>query len=169
MPVRTPLLGNWCLGCEHGSFIYLAALIFLISLTAIQVTNRPLIDATLLRGSGNAERIIDEQGNIFVRKHFEISLVNKTLQPMPVTMSLPDQQAGHIIGPMVDGVVPVGKAVHTGIYVELPASAFSERQLETTLQVAYSYRDTIAQETLMITLPRPKIPEKIAKVATQSN
>ena len=62
------------------------------------------MDVTLLRGSGaRGERVTLDDGSLAVRKHFEISLVNKTLEALPVTISLPEGSEGSLLGPMVSG------------------------------------------------------------------
>ena len=139
------------------SMIYLCALIFLITLTTYMLTHRSLIDVTLLRGSGDrGERITLPNGQLAVRKHFEISLVNKTLRPLPITIDLPHRSAGSLIGPMVSGEVPVGTALQTGVYVTMPADAFENHQLMTHLIVRYQQEDHSGLDKVAIKLPRPK-------------
>jgi polyferredoxin len=109
---------------------YTAVLLLLLSLQGFLLINRSQIEATVLRVPG---MLYQEQPGDRISNLYNVQLLNKTTQPMTLTLQLENRQEGviKVIGENI--VVPGSSSAEVVCFVELPRNTITTAK--TPLQI----------------------------------
>ncbi|MDO1445409.1 FixG Ig-like domain-containing protein [Rhodocytophaga aerolata] len=109
---------------------YTAVLLLLLSLQGFLLLNRSQVEATVLRVPG---MLYQEQPGNRISNLYNVQLVNKTTEPMHITLQLEDQPEGtlKVVGDKI--YIPESGSAEVVLFVELPRSSI--RAVKTPIKI----------------------------------